>query len=169
MTARIDTTPEIIIEAMLTRLRTVLRLDPSRCYYTADSLRYAQIPKGGDFWIEVSDGGGQFDPAQQIGGGDDMCTESCLVMVTGYSRVLLDAGSRMDRRSTDPRRGLFGLKRRILKALVEHDLLDEDGNTFLREPLHAVRATPLDWSKEKNIGSVSVGFHVEFDWDLASE
>jgi hypothetical protein len=164
---RIQTTPDVVLASLLVRLQSFFSLDESHCYYTAEAVRYAQIPKGGDLWIEVSDGGGQFDPAQQIGGGAAMCTESALVVVTGYARVLLDAAARMDRRANDPRRGLLPLKGKILQALVDYDLPDPNGNAFLREPLHAVKSWPLDWNRENNCGSIAIAFHVEFDWDLA--
>lgn len=162
---RIDVTQDVVLARVVARLRESLGLDERHCFET-DNPDKIEVPRSGGYYVTVYIGPGQFDVANQIGGGAAQCTEAIQVVVTGYSRVRLDPVDEGMKQFHAASRGLYVLKAKILKALVGQDLADEDGNTFLRQLVYATRAAVPVIDKDKGQGKIAVEFGVEWDWDL---
>jgi hypothetical protein len=164
----VPTTQDVLFRAIVEQLKAVLSLDDAHCYYTMASVKYAQVPQGGDFWIEVSDGNSILPEGMQISGGRNQCVESMRVATVGYARTLLDPGSHGISRATDPQRGLFLIKQRMLYALCDWEPFDPEGNLLTNEPMHAMSGVPANWDAEENRGDVTLLWPVEFQWSFAA-
>ena len=70
---------------------------------------------GGDFFVTVSPGGGQFEQGEQS---PPNVTEYTDVVVTAYTRIRTDSTGHDQQLLQDLKRGLLTLKRMLLKALV---------------------------------------------------
>ena len=163
---RVDTTQDVVTDRLIVRLRDQLSLKETHCYET-DEPEKVTIPPGGDYWVTVFVGPGSFDVPMQIGGGANQCVEMMPVTISAYSRIRLDPTERANRQLHEAARGLYPLKKKLLKALVGHDLLDEDGNTFLRQLIYALRSSLPEVDNQAGWGRISVEFGLEWDWDLS--
>lgn len=163
---RIDVTQEVVLARIVARLRDVLDLPEHRCYETLEPLADPPIPKGGDYFLTVSPGDGRFDVAMQEAAGAEQLQELASVTVTAYSKIALDPGDRATEILHKVSRGMLPLKRGILAALVGHDLLDEDGNSFLRSYLYAIQSWRPRYNADSKIAAVAVAFGTDYDWDL---
>ncbi len=167
MGARVDLTQDVVLKALTSHLRDALKLNERNCYETFDPLSPA-IPKGGDYFVTVSSGDGVFPEGEQDAGN---LTEEWIVIVTAYSRIRLDSPDHDERLLHDPRRGMFELKRKILKALVGEDVLYQ-GNTFLRNLLYVKRAPRPQVvqipgsSGNSGLALISLEFGVDWDWNI---
>jgi hypothetical protein len=165
--ARVDVEQVAVLTAVVTRLQTVLSLNDRNCYPVARSQDVPTIPPGGDYWLTVAPGGGTFVDEEQAAGN---VTEDSEIVVSGFTRIKTDSTSHDAYLLMDDARGLLAVKKLILGALVGQDLVDEDGNTFLRWLLHARRCDGPDLivagRDGVNCGVVRVSFGVQFDWSL---
>ncbi len=167
--SRIDITQDVVLERLVARLREQLKLTKQQCYETFDAFSPPIVPKGGQWCVAVSPANSGFVVGEQAALN---FTEEWTVTVTVYTRLALDPADHAEQMLRAPGRGLLVLKRKVLKALVGHDLLDADGNTFLRQPLYAIRAhrpvvAERVGSRERTfLGLQSVDFGVDFDWDI---
>jgi hypothetical protein len=171
-TARIDVSQVDLIEAVLLRLQTFLDLDDRHCYLVARSQDAPLAPPGGDFWATVAISGGMFSEEEQD---YKQCTEDCEVAVAAYTRIKLDSTNHDEQLLLDASRGLIAIKRKLLRALVGHDLIhgtpvDEYSDTMLRWICHARQASAPDIVEIGNEGvlwgRIEVTFGVPFDWNL---
>jgi len=167
--SRVDVEQVDVFEALVLYLRRALGLNDRQCYETLDPYS-PTIPKGGDYWVTVAPGEGQYDVEHQIGGGEDQLTEESVVTVTAYTRIKLDSTDHDENLLRDARRGVFVLKHKILKALVGADI-PKGSDTFLRQLLYARHAHApqiLEGSKDNRLrlACISIDFGVDFDWDL---
>jgi len=163
---RVDTTQDVVATAFLAHLTTALGLDETHCYET-DEPDKVTIPRSGDYWATVYVGPGTFDVPFQVGGGANQCMETIPVTVTAYSRIRLDPSGRAQRQLHEVARGLYPLKRKLLKAMVGIDLTDEDDSTFLRQCIYALRSSLPEVNDKEGWGRISVEFGVAWDWDLS--
>jgi len=170
--ARVDVTQSVVLQRVVARLRDQLSLDPRQCFESLQAESPPEIPPGGNYFLSVSPGSGQFWPEEQVAGN---ITEQWGVVVTGYARIQLDSVNHDDRILHDDVRGLLEIKHKILKSLCGHDLLTADGDTFLRQVLYATSAgqpqigSPISNGQPRRdmyIGWISVAFGVDFDWDI---
>ena len=164
--ARVDLTQDLVLERIVAHLRGELKLNDRTCYETFDPLS-PRIPKGGDFFVTAAPGDGVFVEGEQA---VDNVTEQWDVIVTAYSRIRLDSADHDQRLLHNPRRGLFELKRKILKALVGQDPTYKT-DEFLRNLLYAKRsprpqAVEIAGAKNSGLALISVVFGVDWDWDL---
>ena len=120
------------------------------------------IPPGGDYFVTVAVSHSTFAESEQVAGN---ITEEATVTVTGYSRIKLDPVSDTNLLQ-DASRGLFFIKKKILKALVGQDLLDPNGCTFLRELVLARSSGQPNYDPDKGIGWVSIDFAISWDWKI---
>jgi hypothetical protein len=103
------------------------------------------------------------------GGGEHQATEQASVVVTAYTRIELDRGDHTAALFHDDLRGLMRLKRKILRCLTNHALLDEDDYAILRNPLYPIHAYRPAKDERNGLARISVEFGVDFDWDLDDE
>lgn len=161
--ARVDVTEVDVVTAILARLRSQLKLNERQCWFCLDPLA-VELPPGGDYYLTVAPGDGSFPDGEQVAGN---ITEDWSVDVTIYSRMRLDSTDHDDKLILDNSRGLFSLKKKVLAALVGHDLATvEDANTFLRQYLHALNAGRPNYDNSKAVGWLTITFGVSFDWEL---
>lgn len=167
MAARIDVTQDDALLSILTRLRTYMGLDDRNCYEVEDANDIPRIPIGGDFWLTVAAGDGEFETGEQD---YSSTTERSTFIVTIYTRIQTDSTDHAEQRIHDPDRGLIPLKRRVLQALVGHDPVTSEGDAFVRHLIHAIRATrPTTGNHESSgvaLGQLQITFGLIFDWDL---
>lgn len=175
---RIDVDQSVVLERIVDRLRSALDLTERQCFIALSPQHLPKMPKGGEYFVAVSGGGGQFVEGEQVPGN---ITEQWSVYVTAYSRIQLDSTDHADSLLMDDGRGLLKMKKRILAALVGQDLTvdteessgsSEIAPTFLRQLLFARSATEPG-AAELNPGNLQIGvitleFGVEFDWDLTN-
>ena len=165
---RIDITQTVVVRRIVARLRDVLDLPDHRCYETLEPLVDPPIPKGGEYFLTVSPGDGRFDVPMQEAAGAAQLMELASVTVTAYAKIALDPGDRATEILHKVARGMLPIKGDILRALVGHDLVDEDGNTFLRAYLYAMQSWRPRYNADTKIAMIAVAFGTDYDWDLSS-
>lgn len=161
--ARVNVTQEVVLTAVVDRLVAQLAINANRCYVSTQPL--STIPPGGDYFVTVSLGDGQFDAEIQEQHAVQL-QEQTEVIITVLTRMHLDRADRDIYLLTDDTRGLLTIKRLILKALVGHDLVEGAGDTFLRRLVAVKYAEKPQYDPEKMVGWLSIHFAVDFDWDL---
>ena len=165
---RANETQITVFNSILRQLRTELGLNERQCFPVSE---YQAVPKqfpGGDFFVTVAMPGGPFmNPEEQVPAN---LTEDAETIVSAYSRVRLDSTASDQYMLFEDARGLLQIKAKILLALVGQDLMDDEGNTFLRQTAYAkqTEGPMLSDQSTKNLplGVVRVSFGVPFDWDL---
>jgi len=129
---RIDITQDLVLEAIVGRLRSELGLNERTCWETAFP-QDVILPESGDFFVVVSPDSGDFTQGeQQIGN----VSEQWDIRVAVYSRVQLDSADRESEAFRAADRGLFQSLAKVLKTLVGHDL-EYNEDHFLRQLLFA--------------------------------
>ena len=167
----IDTDQHAVLTAVVKLLQTQLALDDRHCFETLTPLQTFGNPQSGDFWVTVSPDGGSFSEGEQFqaGGGAAQCVEFAEITVLAFTRIRLDGTDRDTKLLHDLRRGLFGLKKKLLAALVGQQLVDATGNQLLRSLIAAKRPIKPDYDKDQAIGWIGVVFSADFDWDLSGQ
>lgn len=161
--ARRDQNAEILLDAILSHLRSRFSLNERTCYETLDPFpEDFQLPPGGPIVITVAMGVGQFPAEYQIGGGIQQVNEELTWAVNLYCRINLDPVNR------DPQalRRILGYKKQLLAALASVDFTDDGGQYFLRDQILITAADPPQWVANKGVARISVYFRASFDWDL---
>ncbi len=164
MPDRIDIVEAEVFRLIVERLRTVLILTEERCYETTEPLNAPQMPTGGDYFLSVSPGDSIFDEELAIGG---QTNEIGTATVTYYSRIKLDRTMHDKEILRNVTRGLLPIKKKVLKTLQLHDLLDDSSKPFLRQFLMAVRSHRSKYDVDECLGWGGLDFKVSFDWDLS--
>lgn len=165
--ARVDITQDVVVERIAARLRSVLGLGERSVIEVAEAEDVPPLPPGGDWFVTLAGGDGQFETEEQAAGN---VTEWQDVTVTIYSRVKLDSTNHDKALTRDERRGLYVLKTKVLASLVGWDATDTDGTTFLRQLIHARSATRPQVLQNPSsgvfLGRLAITFGCPFDWDL---
>jgi hypothetical protein len=163
---RIDVTQTVVLDSLLTRLRSQLGLNERQCYPTLDPQENV-APPGGDYWLTVAPGSSQYPPGEQT---TDHLNDVWTVIVTIHSRMRMDPAGHAQEQLLNAVRGLWVIKGKVLKALIGQDLQDPTGNEFLRERLYIVRGTPGEAREDDRKGWCQAFMHLEFgvpfDWNL---
>ena len=166
---RADCTEALILAAFVAKLRDELDLNERQCFEAYSPEQPIQIP-GGDYFVTVCPGAGQFDRSFQAGGAESQCVESFEVAVTVYTSVRLDQSAHYERYFYDAARGLASLKQAVLRALTGWDpqiTVDGVPSECLRELVGPTRSTAPLYDPERHLGWRTVYFDVMIDWDLA--
>jgi len=165
---REDTTADAVFDVIVAQLRTELDLDESTCFETLSPLSAPFNPLGGDYFVTVSPGEGQFVHGEQV---EDNVSEESNVRVTGYTRIQADDLEKDYSRLHDESRGLLKIKHDILKALCGQDLPLKEDIRFLRQPLFCTHCTAPDRGIISDthlaIAWITLTFGVDFDWDIS--
>lgn len=160
----IPTTQEAVLQAIVDRLREQLDLNPSTCFLSIDPEPCANISH--NLFLTVSPDGGQFREGEFAGAGENLVIENTHAVITIFSQIRLDRVEHATSFLTDNARGVLTMKRKVLKALAGHILVDTDGNALLVDYLEPVSA-PRPQSDRAKIGDVQLWFSTNFHWDLS--
>lgn len=164
--ARVDTTPDDVIQSIVLLLREKLGLSEFTCYDVLDP-EYVEIPNGGGWFVTVAPGEGDFEPALQVGGGQNEVSEAMAVIVTFYLQIQLDPTNVSKEVLRGHGKSLFKIKRAVLKALCGVDLQDPEENTFLRQLIPVRHSSRPAYDITQQLAHMSLTFTAEFDWDLS--
>ena len=160
---KVDVTQGDLSTAIVARLQTALGLNDRNCFETIAPDQPNMVP-GGDFFVTVSPGGGQFEQGEQSA---PNVTEYTDVVVTAYTRIRTDSTGHDQQLLQDLKRGLLTLKRMLLKALVGQWL---NPAYNLRQSVYARGSEAPKVLQDAHagtlLGAISVTFGVDFDWDL---
>lgn len=159
-----DTVLERVVVRLVAQL-TEATTDNCFVSYNPDAIR--EFPVSGRWAFIVSPSpSGSYDPESFTGGGNYMAEINTVFVVTAHSHVQLDPPGKADYMLNDSTFGLFPMKRKIVKALAEHDLQDSNGDEVLNEPIY-----PADYTWEmvdRSRANIQVGFSIRFDEDLTT-
>jgi hypothetical protein len=126
------------------------------------------MPPGGEYWLTVAMGAGQFVPEEQD---DGNVTEDTEITVSIYTRIRTDSTGHDEDLLLDASRGLFPLKQHVMYTLVGEDLQNSSGDTYLRQLMHVRRSEGPDivmiGTEGVQCGVLRLTFGVSFDWLLA--
>lgn len=167
MADRFDVEEVAVLQSILARLQMSLGLNDRQCYLVARPQDVPSLPIGGDYFATVATGDGTFPDGEQC---PPNCMEETEVTVSIYTRIKTDSTGHDGYLLIDDARGLISIKKKVLKALVGQDLADADGAKFLRQFMHARRATAPELvavgKSDIPCGRLQITFGVSFDWDL---
>ena len=165
--ARNETTLAEVLQRVVARLISqVADATSSTCYISLDP---DSLPVGnpGEFVYVVTPApSGSFDESYQVGGGQDQCSVAWPIVVTIHSTVAQDEEGRDAQFLNDSTLGIVVKTTAVFKAMVVHDLQDGSTNEILNQMIHVSDAA-VDRNRSKRVGSMQLGFGVEFDWNLS--
>lgn len=169
MPTRVDIEQGEAVALLVTYLQQRLNLNDSRCYETVKPDQLPVVPSGSDYVLTVSTGPGQFTIPEQF---PEQCCEESDITVMAFTRINLDPSNPDTVLLHEAKRGLFQLKKLMLKTLVGVDPQRENGEYFVRDLLHAKHALAPDIGERGGkavitVGSIGVVFGLNFDWDLS--
>jgi hypothetical protein len=158
-----------VVQAIVARLRVALALNESQCYFSMDSWDSApKLPAGGNFIVRVHVQGGPFPADLLVGGGMFGAVERATTFIAWYTRVKLDRGDHAHAAAFDPARGIFAVKGQILQAMLQSDLLDDEGNALtidMMGPLRSFGPKQLT-AKDDAIYVSGLSFSTDFAWNI---
>ena len=166
---RKDVTQSVAMESIVAILQTALNLNDSQCFEVEAEDVEPDIPVGGKFWLTVAGDEGRFPQEEQAAGN---ITESGGFIVTIWTRIQLDRTGHAKILLHDTQRGILEIKRQVLAALVGQDPVTDQGFTFVRQQIFAIRATkPSTWKDKGGLGiaKMQIAFGLEFDWGLTAD
>lgn len=165
MNNRVDTDQADILDAVVARLiNQIDRLNDKTCFPTMDDKEPPYKPAD-EVFVAVCPTGGTFPEEFTDGGGAHQCTEYSGVIVTIWSRIHTDRAGRDREALANFTRGLFRLKKLILKALCSHDLTF-NGDWILRNMIAPKISGPPDRVGEEGLSKIPINFSTDFDWNL---
>lgn len=166
MTRLTGTTPDEVLLSIKRRLIDVIADGTDSSVYLS-SVPDELPPNAADFMYEVAFSGGQMLDGEMAGGGVNTIHVVGAVAVTVHSTVQIDEAGRDDEYLTSGELGILPRVTQVLRALAVHDLENEGGEQILAEPMRPVDAQVPSHTPRRR-GFSSVGFSVEFDWDLGA-
>jgi hypothetical protein len=160
--ARINTTPAIIVGAIIDRLVSqVAEATEHTCYESHPGHRFQVNAR--DVFITIWLDGGQFDQAELDGG---MVVITANVTATIHSAILRDETGRDAEFLRDAAHGVLIIGHKIVKALTLYDLLSGT-DEILREPMRPVQvSTPEHLESQPGVWDLT--FEVKFDWSTTA-
>jgi hypothetical protein len=167
--ARVDIQQSDVLQQIVAHLRNTLELPPRRCYEVLEPLAPPLVSASGDYFLTIAPGAGQFVTDEQVG---PNFTEEWSIIVTIYTHIHLDSVEQEHQLLVDATRGILGLKKLVLAAMVGADLNTpaasggESSDVFLRQLIHAISCDRPQYDGQKKLSWMSMTFGVSFDWDL---
>ena len=168
--ARMKTDQSTILDRVVARLiDQVAALNAKTCVVTAQPPDEPPAQLRENLFCSVSPADGRFDQELLEGGGQNTLVEHSGVVVVLWSAMKLDRTGVNISLLTDAARGLFDLKRRVLKALTNHDLANGNGDQILQEPMRPIlsEAPRATEQHQSGVGDLAITFLVDFEWDLS--
>lgn len=154
-----------VLEAVMRRLiDQVEGFTASNCVISDET--EPSTPFSGNVMCFVSPMGGEFDAEWLVGGGEHQCKENTGVLISVWTQMKLDPKQRTEQALTNRSRGLVVFKKRILKALTGHRLLDESGNELLTDLMAPRSSVHVRKSEESKSVGFSLSFSTDFLWNL---
>ena len=98
------------------------------------------------------------------GGGQATLETSMTFSVTVHGTHQNDEVGRAKHFFGHPQFGLFPMMREVMKALLDHELLDENGVFMLHESIHPGQANWVAYDRSRNY--VTLSFELTFGWDI---
>lgn len=163
--ARISTTPDIILTAIVNRI--ISQVDgatSSNTYISTISNELPPNPAEVMFEISFAHNFATFD-GEFTGAGNAGLHTQMTAMVTISTVIQRDEVGRDAVFLTDADQGMLQWLTKVLAALSNHDLLDGSGNQILAEPLRLTQGQipPKD---DRRRGFATLMMECSFDWDL---
>lgn len=127
------------------------------------------FPNPSENMFEVSPGETwTFDPGHITGAGKNALHVKGSLKVTIHHTSQQDQAGRDTVYLTNRTRGVMRLVTKVLDALTNHDLANEDEQPLLSEPMQptTLHIPPKD---ERRKGFVTIEFSCEFDWHVTAE
>ncbi len=166
----IPTTQEVVLQAIVDRLISQVTvgatpLTPSTCFVSIDPEPSVNV--SAEVFLTVSPESGTFDPTFD-GGADNIVMELAFAVVTIFTKIQMDRNEHAKHFLGDAKRGVFTLKRKVLKALLanHHQLSDPSGNRLLTNQMAPV-SSPRPLADGRKVGDVQLVFTTDFLWDLS--
>ena len=152
------------LQALVAKLRSDLGLSEPRCYFSLSPFVPPKIPRAGDYVIAVSPGASTFPEEEQH---TAFCIEHQFVSTTIYTRVELDPVDKAEQLLLEATRGLYQVKRLVMKSLVGADLLHQ-GQPFLAQLLRLESAQEPNYDQQKRVAWLELVWRMTFHHDLTS-
>ena len=160
-----------VLEAVVTRLiDQISELTTKTCFIATEPPDDIPPNVRDNLVCVVSPTDSRFDLGVHDGAGADGTFEYAGVMLTIFSSMKLDRVGHDESLLLDVKRGLYVVKKSILKALSGHNLLDANDNTLLvnwMAPLSCESPRAARDNKHGLTGSFAIVFSTDFDWDLS--
>lgn len=163
--ARVDTEQSDVLDSFVKRLLDCIpafsdktcfvSINPDPPYAVRDNTFLTVSPTGGVFPEEFTDGGGA-----------EQCTEESGVIVTIFSRFQCNRPGDEREALSEFTRGVFRLKKQVLKAITSQDLT-WGARRILRNLPRPKNSSPPDNADKDGLTKISVSFSADFDWDLS--
>lgn len=155
-----EITESTLLNTIITRLKTQLTLGDERCYPVNEpnTVKVA-LPGSGDYILQVSLGEPEYPQDEQAA---EVCIERIPVEVTIYTGIKLDRNGRNDEGLKSTTRGMFPIRRLVLKALVGYAI------TGLASLLYASHSSRPQQDVEAGITWQTVYLYADCDLDLQS-
>lgn len=165
--ARIATTPDVILKAIIKRIiAEVDSASDSNVYLSTISMELPPNPAEVMYEIAFSHNFSSWD-SEFTGAGNEGLHTQMTLMVTISTVIQVDEVGRDFYFLTHETLGVCKRMTDVLRALSNHDLLDDSGNQILAEPLRLSQGQipPKD---DRRRGFVTLLLECAFDWDLSS-
>ena len=161
---RTNTDQITVFKAVVARLKFMMPdvFNESTCLISFYPLPPVIPPS--DLFCTVSPGPGQFNASGEEE--SNAQAEDTAVKITVYSRLMTDMSGWETDLLLHQAQGLFAIKKRILAAFDDHDLLDDDGNPILRDLMYPIDAGQPDMA-DNGMGFFELRFGTNFTWDTA--
>jgi len=163
---RVSTDHATILDAVVKRIRSQIpEFSGTSCIVSFKPEPAANVDK--NLFCTVAPTDGQFELDNQIGGGAENLVEQAGVAVTMFSAMKLDRSDVHESVLMEKSRGLLVLKKKLLKALVGHDLQTPNGDYILASQMHALRASQPGEDGQGRV-FLQVTFSTDFGWDIGA-
>lgn len=166
MTRLTGTTPHEVLLSIKRRLIDVVADGTDSSVYLSSTPEELP-PNSSDFMYEISFSGGQMLDAEMAGGGVNTIHVVGEVVVTVHSTVQIDEAGRDDIYLAGEDLGIITRLTQVLRALAIDDLENEAGEQICAQPMRPID-TQVPSHTNRRRGFASVGFSVEFDWDIGA-
>lgn len=160
---QVNTTPDEILTRLVARLiDQIPEANESTCYISAKPEELP--PNPGDWILTVSPGQPGFTETFQ-GGGQATLETSMTFTITIHGTHQNDEPGHSANFFGHAQRGLFPMFVKVAKALLDHELENEDGVFCLNESIHPGQGNWVSYDRARNWIQLIV--ELTFDWDLS--
>lgn len=138
---------------------------PNLCFLVADPDQFTPSERQ-NLCLTVAPHAGEYDQGVFDGGGDDGVLERSGFTVTVWSTIKMDRPDEQTQAMRDAKRGLFPLKKKILKALSGYMPADTSSGAPLLTDYIAPVSAGFPQVARKGCITMSISFSLNWAWDL---